>query len=332
MTQEKRHYFITTFLVLLCFLLAVTHLFSGQIDITFTDYFNGIFHSESSTLNEIIAREIRIPRVLMAITAGGGLALAGLLMQTLFNNPLAGPYVLGINSGASLFVSITLMTGIPILGTGFGVVSSALLGAFVFGLIILFFAKNIRFNISLLLIGLMLGSFTNAIISILQTYSEANSLKQYTLWAMGSLQQASTQEGVLFFVLFIAIVFSSLFLSKRLNILVLGESAAKLQGVNFTRLKIIIILITTLLTGAITAMCGPIAFVGLAVPNLVKIVFKTQDHFKLILLSVIFGVIFILTCDILIQLLEGSFLLPINILTSLIGAPFVVFLLLKKIR
>lgn len=332
MVRNKKHITLYSFLVLICFILIYMHLFAGQIDLTINDYIDGIFSSKQDSLKHIIAREIRIPRMLLAITAGGGLALAGLLMQTLFNNPLAGPYVLGINSGASLFVSITLMTGIPLLNNDFGIVTSALIGALFFGVIILFFAKNIRFNISLLLVGLMLGSFTNAIISILQTYSQSEDLKQYTLWAMGSLQQASFLEGILYFFFFIILVIATLFMTKSLNLLVLGESAAKLQGVNFKRMKILIIIVTSLLTGAITSICGPIAFVGLAIPNLVKILFKTQDHFKLIFLSVMFGVIFILCCDIVIQLLENKIVLPINILTSLIGAPFVVFLLLKKVR
>jgi len=272
-----------------------------------------------------------MPRMVMALIAGAGLSLSGLLMQTLFNNPLAGPYVLGINSGSSLFVAFSIMTGIPLLSSGLGIIPSALIGAFVFGVIILFFSAFVKSHVSLLLIGLMLGSFTTALVFILQSVSSSEELKSFAMWAMGSLQKTELSQLPIIVLLFTLGIIGSLLLIKPLNTLVIGEDEAILLGINYKAVRLLIISITALLTGLITALCGPIAFVGLAVPNLVRILIKTQNHFTLIFASVFIGGAFILICDILIQLLENTIHIPINALTSLIGAPFVVLIVLKRL-
>ena len=332
MHQTKKHsVFIIVLLLALPFVAGV-HLIVGQIDIDFSDYWNALFNFDGTNSYDIIAREIRIPRMTMAILAGASLSIAGLLMQTLFNNPLAGPYVLGINSGASLFVAFSIMTGIPFFTSTLGITANALIGAFVFGLIILFFSRFLRAQISLLLVGLMLGSFTSALVSIAQTVSQADELKVYTLWALGSLQKVEFQHLMPILGVFMVGIVLTFFVAKSLNILVIGEENAKLLGVNIKRARLFIIALTALFTGLITAFCGPIAFVGLAVPNLVRMILKTQSHVTLIISSALVGAIFILLCDICIQLIEPHFLIPINIFTSLIGAPFVVFIILKKLR
>jgi len=332
MHQTKKHsVFIIVLLLALPFVAGV-HLIVGQIDIDFSDYWNALFNFDGTNSYDIIAREIRIPRMTMAILAGASLSIAGLLMQTLFNNPLAGPYVLGINSGASLFVAFSIMTGIPFFTSTLGITANALIGAFVFGLIILFFSRFLRAQISLLLVGLMLGSFTSALVSIAQTVSQADELKVYTLWALGSLQKVEFQHLLPILGVFMVGIVLTFFVAKSLNILVIGEENAKLLGVNIKRARLFIIALTALFTGLITAFCGPIAFVGLAVPNLVRMILKTQSHVTLIISSALVGAIFILLCDICIQLIEPHFLIPINIFTSLIGAPFVVFIILKKLR
>ena len=170
------------------------HLFSGQISIAFEDIGNALFSYDGENLEEIIIREVRIPRMIMALLAGGALSLAGLLMQTLFKNPLAGPYVLGINSGATLLVALSIMTGVSFFETDYGIVLNALVGAFLFGLIILAFSRLVKNQVSLLLIGIMLGSFTSAFISILQSMSNAQELKLFTLWGLGSLQKVSFEQ------------------------------------------------------------------------------------------------------------------------------------------
>ena len=313
--------------------MAYFHLFAGQIEIGLGEFYDAIFNFDpvNPKTNHLLAREFRIPRMTMAVVAGAALSIAGLLMQTLFNNPLAGPYVLGINSGASLFVAFSFMTGIPLLTSDLGTVSSALIGAFLFGVLIMSFSYKVKSHISLLLIGLMLGSFTSAVVYILQAVSSAEELKAFTMWAMGSLQHAQLSELPFILLLFVAGIVGSLFIIKPLNVLVIGERDAKLLGTNIRVVRLIIISLTALLTGLITAYCGPIAFVGLAIPNLVKIVFKTQKHGTLLLASALTGGIFLLLCDLIIQLLEQHIHIPINAFTSLIGAPFVVFIVLKRL-
>ncbi len=332
MVLSKKHSFILLALLICIPIFALVHLSVGQISITPKEFWQSLINFHEHIPNEIIAREIRIPRLFMALIAGASLSVVGLLMQTLFNNPLAGPYVLGINSGSSLFVALSIMTGIPFFASDLGIITNALIGAFLFGLVILFFSRLVRTQIALLLVGLMLGSFISAFVSFIQSASDAQELKVFTLWALGSLQKVEfTQIPLILLVTIIGIIGAFLII-KPLNILVLGEQEAKLLGVNIKRVRLIIIVITAILTGLVTAFCGPIAFVGLAVPNLVRILFKTQQHFILITASLLMGALFILICDIIIQLAEPYFMLPINVLTSIIGAPMVIFFILNRLR
>lgn len=330
MIQSKRNTYLFALIIALIPILCLIHLNAGQIVIGFQDFIDSILMNNGS-IEHIIAKEIRIPRMMITLIAGAALSLSGMLMQTLFNNPLAGPYVLGINSGSSLFVAFTFMTGIPFLTSDMGTVASALIGAFIFGLIITSFSLLVRTQVSLLLIGLMLGSFTSAVVYILQTLSSADELKAFTMWAMGSLQHVELEQLPFIIMIFFSGFIATLFIIKPLNAMVLGERDAVLLGVNIRSLRIVIIGITAVLTGLITAYCGPIAFIGLAIPNLVRILFKTQNHRTLIIASVLVGGAFLLLCDIIIQLLESHMYIPINAFTSLIGAPFIVFLVIKRL-
>ncbi len=329
MSSKNKILFFSLFLLLP--IVSIVHLFVGEINLTFSDFYNSLFKFNSSNTNHIIFQEFRIPRLIMGIIAGSGLSIAGLLMQTMFNNPLAGPYVLGINSGSSLFVAFSIMTGIPFLTSDIGTISSALIGAFIFGLIILSFSFVVRSHVSLLLIGIMLGSFTSAFVSILQSMSDASQLKLFTMWAMGSLQQVEMAQIPLILTFFIIGVIASLFVIKPLNALVLGETQALMLGIHIKYIRLVLIIITAILTGVITAYCGPIAFVGLAVPNLVKLLFKTQSHGVLLFGCFLIGSLFLLLCDISVQLLESAVHIPINALTSIIGAPFVIVIVLKRL-
>ncbi len=318
-------------LVILLPIVAFLHLFSGEISVSFSDFYLALTDFDSSSTNQIIIKEFRFPRLMMGIIAGGGLSIAGLLMQTLFNNPLAGPNILGINTGSSLFVAFTLMSGIPFFNSDFGTIISALLGAFAFGLVILAFSMIVKSHVSLLLIGIMLGSFTGAFVSILQSFSHPEDLKMFIMWSMGSLQQVELEQLPIIIFFFLIGIVSCLFVVKSLNALVLGDSQALMLGVRVKYIRIILIGITAILTGLITAFCGPIAFVGLAVPNLVKLLFKTQSHFTLFIGCLLTGSIFLLICDIIVQLLESTIHIPINALTSIVGAPFVIVIVLKRL-
>ncbi len=329
--MEKRHRILLIIALVLLPVLAYLHLTIGQIQLSSADFYNAIFNYNDSETGQLLVREFRFPRLVMAIVAGSSLAIAGMLMQTLFNNPLAGPYVLGINSGASLAVALGTLSGISFFSSNFGLIGLALIGALVFGFIVLGFSLFVRNSLSLLLVGIMIGSFTSAITSLLQTISSADSLKVFTIWGMGSLQQVElSQLGIISF-FFILGLFFSFFLIKPLNALVLGENASLLLGVPVKNLRVIIIVITALLAGLVTAFCGPIAFVGLAIPNLCKMLFKTQQHLVLLLGNILLGALFLISCDILVQGLEPFILVPINVITSIVGAPFVIFIILKRL-
>lgn len=307
-------------------------LFSGDIETNSSDVYNALFNYSSDNVNQTIIWEIRLPRIAMAMLAGAALSIAGMLMQTLFQNPLAGPYVLGINSGSSLLVAIGLLSGVGFFASELGLIGSALLGAFVFGLFILFTATFIRNQIGLLLFGVMLGSFVSSIITILEVSSQAEALKAFALWSMGSLNGVTIQQIPIIILVFAIGITFTLFIIKPLNILVLGEEQCRLMGYNMKSLRISIVFITALFTGLITAFCGPIAFVGLAIPNLTRMLFRTQNHMLLLGANVLFGSFFLLLCDTMIQVMSDFMLIPINALTSIIGAPFVIYILIRKIR
>jgi iron complex transport system permease protein len=331
MISKKHSLFLWLLLLVVLPSAFFLHFATGEISISWSTFQDAWFSFDSSISEHLIIREFRTPRFVMACLAGAGLSVSGLMMQTLFNNPLAGPYILGINSGSSLFVAISLMTGFTIFKSDFGIVASALLGAFVFGLIILALSFRIKNGISLLLVGLMLGSFSSALVSVMQFLSEANSLKIFTMWAMGSLQSVQSDQLISIFGLFLLGVLGSFFLVKSLNSLVLGETEADQLGISIRRVRMLIIVCTALLTGLVTAFCGPIAFIGLAIPNLVKILFKTQDHRILIPASLLLGAVFLVCCDILVQIFATYVPLPINAVTSLIGAPMVIYFILKRL-
>jgi iron complex transport system permease protein len=326
-----KHFVLFSGLIVVMLALCIWHLNAGQLGIGIGEFWTAIIEGGNST-HEIIAREFRIPRMLTAVAAGGGLAVSGMIMQTLFNNPLAGPYVLGISSGSSLFVALCTMTGIPFLQSNLGLVGGAFTGALLFGGIILFFSFFIRSSVSLLLIGLMLGSFTGSLISILEATSVAGELKSFTMWTMGSLQNVQFKDIPMLFALFIPALFLLFFLTKPLNVLLLGDHDAQQLGMNIKVVRIVCISVTALFTGLITAFCGPIAFVGLAVPNMSRLLFRTQNHHVLLPANLLIGASFILFGDILIQLLESTIILPINVFTSLLGAPIVIFIILKRMK
>lgn len=278
----------------------------------------------------ILFKEIRFPRTVTAILAGGSISIAGLLMQTLFKNTLAGPSILGITSGSSLFVALYTMAGIQLFSSNWDIISAGIIGALIFSIIILFFSKYVRQQTTLLIIGMMLGSFTNSMIQIIENQTMAEKLQTYNFWGFGSLQHVYIEQIPLIVIAFLiasAMIIASI---KPLNAIVLGETNAKHLGIQLNKTRLLIIISTAIFTGVTTAFCGPISFVGLAVPNLIKIWLKTTNHFILLIASTLMGSAFLLFCDSIILLVEDQLQIPLNSITSLIGAPFVVWLLLKK--
>ncbi len=319
-----------TFLIIVFILFFLIHLNGGNFNFQLTDLLNTIFDYSPENQEHIIIKELRIPRTLTGIIAGISLSIAGLLMQTYFNNPLAGPSILGISTGSSLFVAIAIMVGGTFFSTSYGLISAAIIGAIIFSLIILIFSKIVKSPISLLIIGVMLSSFTSSFIQLIQISADPNALKTFTIWGFGSIQQVTSDQLPLLSSCFIATLLSLAMIIKPLNLLVLGEKNAQYLGIKTKQIRILIIAITAIFTGLTTSYCGPISFIGLAVPNLVKLIFKTQNHSKLIIGCALVGGSVMLICDLLIYWLEPFIIVPLNSITAIFGAPIVIWILLRK--
>lgn len=284
-----------------------------------------------SALKHTFFMEWIIPETVMAVIAGGMLAVAGLLLQTLLRNPLAGPSVLGITSGAQLFVAI----GILGLGSLNGIMLSlatpvlAGIGALITSILILFFAKMVKSNTSLLIIGMMIGAFLSSITSILITQATPAAVKYYSMWTFGSLKQSDLITAYWIIPLSLGLIIAALSMSKSLNALHLGDNQATYLGINLRQTKWFILILVATISGVITSLCGPIGFVGLIIPNLIRIAMKTGSHRQLIILSFLWGANSLLFCDLLTRIIEPFFVAPINAVTSLFGAPMVLFVLFK---
>lgn len=305
----------------------------GSVSIPLESVVDSFIGTEIKKSWEIILWNFRLPKAITAVLVGMGLSLSGLLMQTLFRNPLAGPYVLGLSSGASLGVAFVIMGSsfLPVfLVNEFGMVLASALGSFLVLMAVLVVSQKLRDTMAILIVGLMFGSFTSAIVSVLSYFSTAQELQKFTFWSMGSLSNVSgTSLLILAFCCFSGVVIS-VFSIKPLNALLLGENYAKTLGLNFNRTRMLIILATSILAGGITAFVGPIAFIGLAVPHIAKLIFQTSNHYTLFWSTLLLGAITMLVCDSIAQLPGSDYTLPINAITSVVGAPVVVWLLVRK--
>lgn len=338
MIQQKSYtkQFIALSFVL--FFLLLVNISFGSVSIPFNEIIDILFGGNSSKSSwELIILHFRLPKAITAILVGSGLAISGLLMQTLFRNPLAGPFVLGISSGASLGVAL-LILGSGIFGgvlatiafSNWGLAIASSLGAALVLMAVLVTANKVRNTMSILIIGLMFGTVTSAIISVLTFFSDAEKIQQFIFWSFGSLGNLSWNEVLVFFIIYLLGILGLLKVIKPLNTFLLGENYSKSLGIDIKKSRIIILLITSLLTGVITAFAGPIAFIGLAVPHITKLVFKTSNHKTLLPAVAILGAIVLLVCDLIAQLPTSEFTLPINAVTSLFGAPVVIWLLIRK--
>src|SRR5690554_5213650 len=334
-TTFRLHFIVLFIALMFAFLL---NLSVGSVSIPFKEIISAFTGNGTSkeTWNYILI-DYRLLKAITAMIAGAGLAISGLLMQTLFRNPLAGPFVLGLSSGASLGVAV-LILGASAFGGFFGtlllsqwsLVIAAGLGSFLVLLAVLAVTFRIKDTMAILIIGLMFGSATTAIVSVLSYFSNADQLQQYIFWSFGSLGNQSWQGVSILSLCFFTGLTLSIFSSKSLNSLLLGENYAKSMGLQIKRTTFIIILATSILAGGITAFVGPIAFVGLAVPHLVRQFFKTANHRVLLPAVLICGSLLMLICDTIAQMPFSTFTLPINAITSLVGAPVVIWLLVRK--
>lgn len=321
--------------------LLLINLALGSVDIPLGDIVQILIGEEATNQawNKIVIN-IRIPRVVTAILAGSALSVGGLLMQTLFRNPLAGPSVLGITAGASLGVAIVMLAGgtitsifaiqqLSALGS-WVIVIAASLGAAAVLLLILLISIKVRDNVTLLIIGLMIGNLTIALVSIWQYFSRPEQIQDYLIWTFGSLGGVPLDQlWILAVVAFIGGGIAMV-LSKPLNGLLLGENYARSMGLSVSGSRIWIIVSTSLLAGGITAFCGPIGFVGIAVPHLTRSLMGTNDHRVLIPATLLMGAMLLLACDIIAQVPGSTTTLPISAVTSMVGSPVVIWVIIQR--
>lgn len=329
-----RHRTVTLFVILsiLLLILFVLDLLVGAVYIPIKDIWGAIIGEEVNSATRLIVLDIRLMKAIVAVVAGVALSMSGLQMQTLFRNPLAGPYVLGISSGASLGVAIFIL-GMPLLGivnnsaiSSIGTAGAAWIGS---ALILAFIASvstRIKDIMVILILGMMFSSGVSAVVQILQYLSNEEALKSFVIWTMGSLGDVTANQ----LQLLLPAVFLGLILSvaviKPLNLLLLGEQYARTMGLNIRKSRYLIFLSTTLLAGTVTAFCGPIGFVGLAIPHISRMLFSNADHRILLPASALCGGVVLLFCDIVSKWLT----LPINTITALLGIPIVVWVVIRN--
>jgi iron complex transport system permease protein len=336
LTSGKKQKLIFLGLLLLIVSFLILDIFFGSVSIKASDVIKAIFTSTGSNFETIIFK-FRLPKAITALTVGIALSLSGLQMQTVFRNPMAGPDILGISSGASLgvaFVILGFSGGIsPESLKGLGnwiLVAAAWTGAGAIMILIMFISSKVKDIMTILILGIMLSSGISAIVIIMQYFSNETMLKSYVIWTMGSLGNlTSGQLNVLVITVTVGVVLS-LISAKMLNALLLGENYARSIGLNVKLSRIVIFTCTSILAGSVTAFCGPIGFIGIAVPHIARILLKTSDHKILIPGTILAGGAVMLASDIISQLPGSESVLPVNSVTSLIGIPVVIWVILRN--
>ena len=313
-------------MVVFLLVLLLASLLLGSVALDFTKIWS---QNEGSEFNRMIFFESRIPRTLTAILAGSALSVSGLFMQTLFRNPIAGPSVLGVSSGSSLFVAILTMTSIFQVITSVHLIIGGITGALAVLFVLVLIARKFRDLTSVLIVGIMLSFFTSAIVSFLSSIASTSGLKSFVFWGFGSFADIGSNQLAFFALpILVCLIFVPFFM-KGLNALLLGEPHAKSLGVNPLKLRRNLILITGILTGTVTAFCGPIAFIGLAAPHIARFIFKTANHRILIPGSLLLGGLIAVLCDVIARLPGTNYALPLNTVCALMGAQVVIYLIFK---
>lgn len=323
-------------IVILIFIAILTDIYNGSVTINFRDLFNTLMAGrDNNNIYSYILFEIRLPRMLTAVSAGSALALSGLIMQALFRNPLAGPYILGISSGAGLGVAMAML-GFTALGLNFarwfgnaGIILASCLGSGIFMSIIFVVSFKVRDMMTLLVVGILLGATAGALVNVLQFFASEYTLKSFVIWTMGSLSNTTWGQWYLMTAVILSGIILSLTIAKGMNVWLLGEVNARAIGVNVITVRNIAFLSSSLLAGSVTAFCGPIAFIGIAAPHISRMLIKTSDHRVLIPLSCLTGILMMLVADILSQLPGSDMILPVNTTTSLLGLPVVFWIIFK---
>jgi len=331
--QSSRNRYLFVVLILLLPLLFVLDLFFGSINIPFEQVLDILGGDAKQDSNSIIVLQSRLPKAITAVLCGTALAVSGLLMQSLFQNPLAGPYILGISSGSGLAVAIVIM-GASIFGISLTSVVAlpiaAMIGAISILILLFILSFKVRDIMTLLILGVMVGAIATAFIGIIQFFTSDYQLKSYLIWTLGSLESVDYQDlKVMAMIISISSLVIYLF-SKSLNTLLLGESYAKSIGVSIVKTRLIVILVSGTLTGIVTAYCGPIGFIGIVIPHLARLMFQTTSHQVLIPACILMGASTLLFSDLISNLPSDGIRLPINSITAILGIPAILWIILNK--
>jgi len=321
---------------LILVVLFVVDLLTGSVHISFEDIIMALSgKAEADIIN--ILYGFRLPRALTALLAGMALSVSGLQMQTVFRNPLAGPYVLGISSGASLGVAILILglssvisTNISLAFNSWAIVGAAWIGSGFVLVLIMIVSVRVRDIMTVLILGIMFASAVSAIVSIMQYFSDESMLKSFVIWTMGSLGNLSWQQLNILIISIIAGLLISILTTKMLNALLLGEDHARSIGLKIRKARILIFISTSILAGSVTAFCGPLAFIGIAVPHICRLIFATSSHNYLIPGTMMLGSIALLMSDIISQLPGNGRILPVNSVTALIGIPVLIWIIVRR--
>ena len=330
MKPRKTILFIS--LTVLLTLLFVADLSFGSIHIPLSEVKNVFFGGSYDNINSEILLNFRLPKAITAILAGASLSVAGLMMQTLFRNPLAEPYILGVSSGASLGVALVMMSTAVLpavfISSGWGMILAAVIGAALVLLLVVGVSFKVQNSVSLLIVGIMFGTIASSLVSMLQYFSNPDAIKLFIMWNMGSLSAVTWDYLQILVPTVIAGLLLAIILTKKLNGLLLGENYARGLGIPILQTRVLIVAATGILAGAITAFTGPIAFVGVAIPHIARGIFRTAQHQILMPACVLLGASLILICDIISQIPIHT--LPINTISALFGAPVIIWIILKR--
>lgn len=330
-----RKYILLSILILLLF---AGNIFYGSVKIPVEEIMNILSGSHASKSSwEFIVLHSRVPQAVTALLSGASIAVTGLLLQTAFANPLAGPSVLGINSGANLGAAIVMLSGGSYIVSGvfsvsgfFAVVVGAFAGAMATLGIILMLSAHIKSNVMLLIAGIMIGYVTSSAISLLNFFATAEGVHSFIIWGMGNFGGVSLEQLPWFSAVCLLGLVMSILMIKPLNALLLGDLYAENLGINIHKVRNILLFITGLLTAITTAFCGPIAFLGLAVPHIARLILRTENHRSLLPVTILCGIIVALVCNIFCVLPGENGIIPLNAVTPLLGAPVILYILLKK--
>ncbi len=335
--KKRNHPLLFLMLSLVLVLLFLLDILSGSVLIPARELLDSLFSPEvaSSGIRTILV-DFRIPKAITALVAGIALSISGLQMQTVFRNPLAGPYVLGISAGASLAVALFALGFSSFFITGFSFMGSwsmafvAWIGSFSVMLLVLFVSARVNDNMTILILGILFSGAAGAVVNILQYFSNESMLKAFIVWTMGSLGSITTKQLSVVVPAVVVGLFTGFLKMKDLNALLLGETYARSLGVNIRRSRLVIFFSASLLAGTVTAFCGPIGFIGIAVPHLARVIFRSADHRILLPATLLLGADAMLLSDIIAQLPGMRTTLPINSVTALLGIPVVIWMIVKN--